>query len=882
MNKNLISYISFVLLLHTNVSFAQSTDYAFEMTIEDSRQLSDVLHQLESTYQLLFAYDNTLVDSIRLSHHHIRENDFNAFLKAILANTNLEFKKKGKEILLREIPHSKSQVISGQILAPDGSALPFATIRLMNSHYGCYADTQGQFTLNTDKSAEGYIEISYVGYSPLIVKLSKSTKIDLEHIVLQPKQEYISGMIIVDQSFDLADDQSGLKKRNSDSTSQFLDIDGDLVRDIKRLPGITAHKDQASGIQIRGGDADESLISLDGITLWTAQHMVGLFSNINSEYIDDYQIYKTVFPSIYGGKTSGVVAFQTDNIIQSNFNTTINIGLLTSDITTTIPITDKLKVLFSARKTTSDFVTDPSYDLLAQKSITPRIKSNLSDEDYAQAFQPDYSFQDYFGKLYWQINRKNQLQFSYFNAVDNYGYRSNNSQTRGRVNGLVSFNIEETIGESGRWKNNGYSLQYLSEWSPQLTFKSLYTESKLSSNTDFINEFSFRSENRDDVMITNNRSLSNTILSRKFQSEIEIIRKRHKKLSLGMEIESLKANSDNLGQDKLLHQTANIFSIFGEYHYNISDRWKLYTGLRLSQYQVNSSLHFSPRLQLSYQLNDEIILSTGYGNYHQFAQLIENEDLSGKSTPYWVLADEENINIAHAHQWSTKIMWSKPKWSATIEGFYKSVSNTAQNLLIEYQLDLNLPNALPQSSKALINGQDKIQGIDIQLNYNGKKFRTSNTYTLSQKVNEISLFHRDLSYPDKEDSRHQWKTIVDYFPSQKIKLFAAYVFASGNPYIDLASITQRGNPIRNSYDYHQFLSSLPNYHRFDLGGGYLFKVKNVNMEVGLNVFNLFNRQNLDYIQYSSRPNSTALRSDIIATEVHQLGQTTNVYLKLKF
>lgn len=319
MNKNLIFYITFLILLHTNVTFAQNTDYAYDLTIEENTLLSDVLNHLESTYQVLFAYDNALIDSIRLSQHQIKQNDFNELLKVLFKDTDLEYKKRGQEILLRKTIQSKSKVISGRILAPNGSALPFATIRLTNTDWGCHADTDGKFSLELPNIDHGSLEISYVGYNPVLINLSNPSSLDFQRIVMQHKQEYISGMIIVEEPSYLDDDQSFFYRR-SDSTDQQTPLSPsiDLIQDIKRLPGITAHKDQASGIQIRGGDADESLITLDGITLWTAQHMVGLFSNINHQYIDDFKIYKTVFPAIYGGKTSGVLAFQTDNIIQSS------------------------------------------------------------------------------------------------------------------------------------------------------------------------------------------------------------------------------------------------------------------------------------------------------------------------------------------------------------------------------------------------------------------------------------------------------------------------------------------------------------------------------------------------------------------------------------
>src|SRR5699024_1075527 len=73
------------------------------------------------------------------------------------------------------------------------------------------------------------------------------------------------------------------------------------------LAGIKTVGEGAAGFNVRGGKADQNLITLDDAPIYNTAHFLGFFSVFNSEAIDDMQIYKGSIPARYGGRLSSVM-----------------------------------------------------------------------------------------------------------------------------------------------------------------------------------------------------------------------------------------------------------------------------------------------------------------------------------------------------------------------------------------------------------------------------------------------------------------------------------------------------------------------------------------------------------------------------------------------
>ena len=83
--------------------------------------------------------------------------------------------------------------------------------------------------------------------------------------------------------------------------------EADVLKSLQMLPGVQGGGEGRAGIFVRGGDYDQNLFMLDGITLYNPEHLQGFTSAINSDLMDDVVLYKGAFPSRFGSRLSSVI-----------------------------------------------------------------------------------------------------------------------------------------------------------------------------------------------------------------------------------------------------------------------------------------------------------------------------------------------------------------------------------------------------------------------------------------------------------------------------------------------------------------------------------------------------------------------------------------------
>ena len=228
----------------------------------------------------------------------------------------------------------------------------------------------GQIEVEVRK--EGYavaqvpdVNVSSGQLTPMTIDLIP-IKVDLKEIVVSPAKFSMLG---------------------EESTSEFLDrnevqrlphLGDDLFRAIGRLPGTTGG-DISAQFYVRGGAHDEELIVFDGLPLQQSFHLadfLNIFSIIDSEAVQDVQIYTGGFSVEYENKMSGVIDI-TSRRAPDKTLTSLGVSFITARFLNTGSFdSEKGEWLVSARRGYLDLVlplVDPSsnfdptyYDLFAK------------------------------------------------------------------------------------------------------------------------------------------------------------------------------------------------------------------------------------------------------------------------------------------------------------------------------------------------------------------------------------------------------------------------------------------------------------------------------------------------------------------------------------
>lgn len=82
----------------------------------------------------------------------------------------------------------------------------------------------------------------------------------------------------------------------------------DVFRSLQSVSGVTSINDFGAEMFVRGGDADQIAVLLDGAPVFGPYHMFGIFGVFNPDAIESTEFYKGSIPARYGGSLSGVVS----------------------------------------------------------------------------------------------------------------------------------------------------------------------------------------------------------------------------------------------------------------------------------------------------------------------------------------------------------------------------------------------------------------------------------------------------------------------------------------------------------------------------------------------------------------------------------------------
>ena len=173
----------------------------------------------------------------------------------------------------------------------------------------------------------------------------------------------------------------------------------DVLKTLQMFPGVQAAAEGFSGISVRGGYADENLILLDGVPVYNADHILGLFSIFPAESVGAVSLYKGNFPACYGGSTSSVVDVTSAEGNAAALRGSVTAGLLAS----------KLHL-------------DGPLDSLTRFSVSGRVFHTMLAEPVLLCMDSSSNlwFYDLSGRLDRDLSPSDKLSLTVYNGLDLY------------------------------------------------------------------------------------------------------------------------------------------------------------------------------------------------------------------------------------------------------------------------------------------------------------------------------------------------------------------------------------------------------------------------------------------------------------------------------
>ncbi|MDP5140034.1 MAG: carboxypeptidase-like regulatory domain-containing protein, partial [Spirosomaceae bacterium] len=162
--------------------------------------------------------------------------------------------------------------VQGKIIdAQSGESLPFASVSIPFSSNATTTNVDGYYTLQNIPSDTAIITVSYVGYVTQNARLSPETKLNSFIIELTNSAQNLDEVTITAERTEVikANEVVGMIKMTPRNIAKLPNVgERDPFRAFQLMPGVSASNESSSGLYIRGGTPDQTLVLYDGFTVY--------------------------------------------------------------------------------------------------------------------------------------------------------------------------------------------------------------------------------------------------------------------------------------------------------------------------------------------------------------------------------------------------------------------------------------------------------------------------------------------------------------------------------------------------------------------------------------------------------------------------------------
>ena len=698
---------------------------------------------------------------------------------------------------------AQSTIISGFISdSSSGEALIGANVILQETGQGMATDMNGYYVIQDISPGDYVLMVSYVGFSlrkeKLTITEGESIKLNialLEEVVELSQVEVTAEQL--QRKANIQPSKINLSPRMMKAAPALAEPD--LFRTIQALPGVLTTSEFSTGLVIRGGNTDQNLILLDGVTVYNPSHLGGIFSNFIVDGVKEAELIKGAYNAEYGGRLSAVLNIISREGNQKKFEGKANLSLLSAQTTLEGPFYKGAWVL-SGRRTYFDQI----------------FKNNPNI--------PPYYFYDIQSHVYSDITAKDRLSLSFYNGIDDL--------------------LFGTFGLAGRWGNSTLSTQYRRVFSEKLIGNFLYANSLFFTEFGLGGSNGLNSDNQiDDATVAVNfswfKSSENTV---KFGAQLK---------NLGF----LYTNTFGDSLQFKIETKPKEFASYAKLKYSPSEKFILEPGIRINMYNVYSDSIFPDlRLGMKYLLNDDRYLNFSLGNYHQFIATFQ-DDYNPTILDQWIAVDN---SIAPAK--SSQIVLGYEEYlnnlyKLQVEGYYKDI----KNLFTFEESRATTDEAVSDSVLSDIVTPSNGYAYGLELFAQKMSGRLSGwlayTFSVSRKSMNSIFYDKSEEYYNSWDRTHSFSALGNYIFNNKWDMNWKLSLQSGQAYTPIIGYYNQILPespdevfrtipgTRNSARYSP-------YSRLDLGFVYHTKIFGSKMDIYVQIINVFNRKNTFRKSYS--------------------------------
>ena len=759
----------------------------------------------------------------------------------------------------------QNTTIQGIITNDSQEPIPYVTVSL-NTGFGTTTNENGFYQLNIPVKKKLVISFSHIAHEKVIVAINPQPNTVQElHPVMNSKRAQIGEVVVMgNQSTKI----SGVTVLSAEKVRSIPGANAGVENLLLSLPGVNSNNELSTQYAVRGGNYDENLVYVNGIevyrpTLIRAGQQEGL-SFLNPDLIQQVSFKAGGFEARYGDKLSSVldITYKTPTKKELSLDASLLGGGISYGYTK-----DKWSAIIGARyrdnqllvnqkETSAQYqpsFTDLQSFITYQKSEKLKFQflGSISRNIYHYAPQTRQTnfgtvsdprallvyyngneediYQTYLGALKTTFHPSENNQYvlttsiyhtqeqEYFEIIGQYLLATQNTEIGSEDLGTITY--AEGIGSQHTHGRNDFDAL--------ITSVNIYGKHQLDKQ-ELLWGVEIKSENIRDRIVEWEK-----IDSMGFSLRPPSVLDKSSQPYEPFEGPLTLFNNIRATQQSTLNRISGYLQWNNRFLIGKKIAW-LSTGIRvhhwnLSNFNSSGSTFVSPRAQISFQPldNPNVVTRLSFGNYTQAPFYKELRGIDGKINP--LVKPQQSIH-AVLSQDRTFQLWQR-SFVFRASAYYKYLWDvnpyTLENVRIRY--------AANNETKA------KVYGLDMRLNGEFVPGTESWISIGLLKALENQNNRGDIARPT--DQRLKFAMLFqDYVPSLPfLKMNLNLVYNTGIP---------GGSP---SYaDAYNYQNRLRNYKRADIGFLYIIKddTRFINtlrtfeeLEIGLEIFNLFNVQN---------------------------------------
>lgn len=185
--------------------------------------------------------------------------------------------------------------------------------------------------------------------------------------------------------------------------------EGDVIKYIQTLPGVSSGSEGSSAIYARGGNLGNNAMTLDGVQVYGTSHLLGFSSVLPLDIVSSTNFYVGGFRGDDANMTASHIKMTSKDGDMHSFTGNAYASNFLVGTTLSFPIVkDKVSFVGSVR------VSPLGLEYMAARKLINNIQDQISDFS-ANSY-------DIYGKLKCQLSSNQSLAFSVFHSGDAYGY----------------------------------------------------------------------------------------------------------------------------------------------------------------------------------------------------------------------------------------------------------------------------------------------------------------------------------------------------------------------------------------------------------------------------------------------------------------------------